>query len=75
MKKPMATITRAYLVTLKATIWAVKVLPMLAPMITPTDRARVMNPAEMNPVTSTVVNEEELSTAVTKAPVRVPGSW
>jgi len=42
MKKPDATITSAYWVTLKATIWSVKVLPILAPMITPTDWTSVL---------------------------------
>ena len=51
----------AYWVMLKATIWAVKVLPTFAPIMTPTDWARLMNPAEMNPTTRTVVTDDELS--------------
>ena len=68
----MATRINAYWVILKATIWAVKVLPILAPIMTPTDWVSVIKPAEMNPTTSTVVTDEELSTAVTKAPVNAP---
>ena len=41
-------------------------------MMTPTDWVSVIKPAEMNPTTSTVVTDEELSTAVTKAPVNAP---
>ena len=48
------------------------VLPMLAPMITPTDCASVSTPAVTKPTTSTVVTDDELSTAVTKAPVSAP---
>ena len=65
MGRPMA-------VTLKATIWAVKVVPTLAPMMTPMDWARDMSPAVMKPTTSTVVTDEELRTTVTSAPVAAP---
>ena len=62
----------AYLVTLKATICAVKVLPTLAPKMTAIDWENVMTPAVMNPTTRTVVTDEEFSTAVTTAPVIAP---
>ena len=58
--------------TLKATIWAVIVVPMFAPMITDTDCDMDMRPADMKPTTSTVVTEEDWMTAVTKAPVTAP---
>ncbi len=41
-------------------------------MITPTDCASVITPAVTKPTTSTVVTDEELSTAVTNAPVIAP---
>ena len=72
MAKPTAISSKAALVILKATIWAVMVVPMLAPMMTPTDWARDMSPAEMKPTTSTVVTEEDWITAVTRAPVNTP---
>ena len=72
MAKPTAIKSRAALVILKATIWAVIVVPMLAPMMTPMDCARDMSPAEMKPTTSTVVTEEDWITAVTSAPVPRP---
>ena len=72
MRKPTAIIISAYWVTLKATICAVMVVPIFAPMMTPTDWVSVIKPAEIKPTTSTVVTDEELSTAVTKAPVSAP---
>ena len=53
-------------------IWAVTVVPMLAPMMTPTDCVRLIRPAVMKPTTSTVVTDEDWITAVTKAPVIAP---
>jgi len=47
------------LVTLKATICAVIVVPMLAPMMIPTDCESDINPAVIKPTTSTVVTEED----------------
>ena len=57
--KPTAIIASAALVTLKATIWAVIVVPMFAPMITEIDCDMDMRPAEMNPTTSTVVTDDD----------------
>jgi len=51
-------------------IWVVTVVPILAPMMIPTDWAMVMRLAVTNPTTSTVVTVEELTMAVTRAPVR-----
>ena len=59
MPKPTATSSSAYFVTLNATIWAVIVVPMFAPMMTPTDWPRFMIPAEMKPTTSTVVTDDD----------------
>ena len=72
VRKPRAIISKAYLVTLKATIWAVMVVPMLAPMMTPIDWDSDIRPAVMKPTTSTVVTDEDWITAVTKAPVTTP---
>ena len=60
--------TSAYFVTSKAMIWAVTVVPILAPMMMPMAWTKVMRPAVMKPTTSTVVTEEDWMTAVTKAP-------
>ena len=68
MTKPAATIASAYLVTLKAMIWAVMVVPMLAPRIIPIDWESVSSPEVMKPTTSTVVTEDDWITAVTPAP-------
>ncbi len=72
MLKPKPIISSAALVTLKATICAVIVVPMFAPMITPTDWDSDIRPAEMKPTTSTVVTDDDWITAVTKAPVIAP---
>ena len=72
MKNPVPTMSRAALVTLNATIWAVTVVPMLAPMMMPMDWDIDSSPAVMNPTTRTVVTEDDWITAVTKAPVRAP---
>jgi len=69
---PIATSPSAYLVTLKAMIWAVMVVPTFAPMMMPMDWDSDIRPAVMNPTTSTVVTEEDWITAVTKAPVMAP---
>jgi hypothetical protein len=50
---------------LKAMIWAVMVVPMSAPRMTPADWVSVMRPA-------TVVTEEDWITDVTSAPVITP---
>ena len=70
--KPAATSPSAAFVTLKATIWAVMVVPMLAPMITPTACVSVISPAEINPITSTVVTEDDWMIEVTIVPARTP---
>ena len=72
MKKPAATSTNEYLVTLKAMIWAVMVVPISAPMMMPIDCDSDSSPAEMNPTTRTVVTEEDWMVAVITAPVRTP---
>lgn len=48
--------------------WAVTVVPMLAPMITPTACFRFMMPAFTKPTTMTVVAEELWMMPVTRAP-------
>ena len=40
-------------------IWAVMVVPILAPMITPIDCDSDISPALMNPTTSTVVTDDD----------------
>jgi hypothetical protein len=60
------------LVTLKATIWAVTVVPMFAPRMTPTPWERDMRPELMKLTTSTVVTEDDWITVVTRAPVSSP---
>ena len=57
--KPMAIMASAYLVTLKAIIWAVMVVPMLAPIITPIDCCSDMRQAEIKPTSSTVVTDND----------------
>ena len=56
----------------KATIWAVTVVPMFAPMMTPIDWVKVMSPALTNPTTITVVTDEDWMTAVMSAPDNAP---
>ena len=58
--------------TLKAMIWAVIVVPMLAPMMTPIDCESDIRPALMKPTTSTVVTDDDWITAVINAPVNAP---
>ncbi len=58
--------------TLKATIWAVMVVPMSAPRITPMAWDRDMSPAVTKPTSMTVVTDEDWMMAVTKAPVIRP---
>ncbi len=72
MKNPIATGPREYAARLKASNWAVRVLPMLAPMITPTDWASVIMPPPIKPTTNKVVTVDELRMPVTKAPVSAP---
>ena len=53
-------------------IHAVKVVPMLAPMIMDIAWARVRSPALTNDTVITVVAVEDCTAAVTKAPVSMP---
>ena len=53
---------------MKAISWAVMVVPILAPRITPIAWARVMNPELTKPITITVVADELWMMAVTPAP-------
>ena len=57
--KPAATSASAYSVTSSAMIWAVTVVPMLAPMITPAAWVSVISPEVTNPTTRTVVTDED----------------
>ena len=72
MTKPAVTSTRAYFFTGKATIWAVMVVPMSAPKMTPMAWDRDIMPAVTNPTSITVVTDEDWITAVMLAPVRSP---
>ena len=72
MPKPTVTSSSAYLVTLKATIWAVIVVPMSAPRMTPMACDSDISPAVTNPTSMTVVTDEDWMTAVTNAPVISP---
>ena len=54
---PTARSNSAYLVTLKATIWAVMVVPILDPMTTPMVWESDMSPADTKPTSMTVVTE------------------
>ena len=72
MRNPTATGSSANLVTLNATIWAVIVVPILAPRITPMAWDRDMRPAVTKPTSMTVVTDEDWITEVTKAPVSIP---
>ena len=56
---PKATKTNAYLVTLNAMIWAVMVVPMFAPMITPVAWDNVTKPDEMKLIRRTVVMDDD----------------
>mgnify|MGYP006969360566 CR=1 FL=1 len=59
VKKPAATSSMAYSVTLNAMICAVTVVPMFAPMITPMDCCIVSSPAETKPTSKTVVTLDD----------------
>ena len=71
-KKPAARIGRAILLTLKASIWAVIVVPIFAPRMTATLCDVDIRPAEINPTSSTVVIDDDWMIAVTAAPVNAP---
>ncbi len=60
------------MVTLNAMIWAVIVVPMFAPMITPIDWESDIRPELMKPTTKTVVTLDDCMTAVIPAPVTIP---
>ena len=70
MRKPTAIISRPYLWTSKAMIWAVTVVPTLAPMITPMAWLRLNRPVETKATTRTVVADEDWITAVVMVPAR-----
>jgi len=70
--KPTAIMSKAYFVTLNATICAVMVVPILAPIITPIACSRFIRPAVTKPTTITVVTDDDCTTAVTPAPVSTP---
>ena len=53
-------------------IQAVTVVPMLAPMITPMDWARVRSPALTKLTTITVVADDDWMSAVMSTPVKTP---
>ena len=67
---PTITNNGAISSNLKATSWAVIVVPTFAPMITPAACARFIRPALTNPTTITVVALELCITIVTKAPTK-----
>jgi hypothetical protein len=71
---PTATTTGAISVSLKATIWAVTVVPILAPIITPTACIRFISPAFTKPTTITVVALLLWIMAVITAPNTRPNS-
>ena len=52
----------------RARIWAVMVVPMLAPMMMPMARSSLRMPELTSPTTMTVVAEEDWMTAVISAP-------
>ena len=72
VRNPAAIIASEYSVMLNAMIWAVTVVPMFAPMMTPIDWVKVMSPALTNPTTMTVVTDEDWMTAVISAPDNAP---
>ena len=65
---PIAITKGAYFEISKAIIWAVIVVPTLAPMIIPTDCAKVINPAFTKPIVIIVVAELDWIIIVTKIP-------
>jgi len=72
MMKPAATKNQAYSSILAATIQAVMVVPILAPMMTPIAWLSVIRPALTNPTTMTVVADELWMIMVTRAPTMTP---
>ena len=72
MKNPTARTGRAISLTLKARIWAVIVVPILAPRMTATLCEVDIRPAEIKPTSSTVVMDEDWMIAVIVAPVATP---
>ena len=65
---PAATSRRARSWILKARICTVRVVPISAPRMTPSDCRKVMRPADTKPMTISVVAEEDCSSAVASAP-------
>ncbi len=66
--KPAPTRRRAASWTLKARSCTVKVVPMSAPRMTPSDCRKVRRPADTKPMSIRVVAEEDWISAVTSAP-------
>jgi hypothetical protein len=56
---PVAMAGKASFVSLKAMSWAVTVVPTLAPKIMPTACCSVIRPAVTNPMSITVVADED----------------
>lgn len=71
-KKPMIIRNGAKLVNLKATSWAVMVVPTLLPKIMPTLCLNDNTPALTRLIVITEVAELDWITAVTKAPINTP---
>lgn len=57
---------------MKATSWAVRVVPTFAPIIKPREPRKDMAPAFTNPTTMMVVAVLDWTMAVTAAPARAP---
>ncbi len=66
--KPTPTSSSENSWILKARSCTVKVVPMSAPRITPSDWRNVMSPAETKPISISVVADEDWMSAVTSAP-------
>ncbi len=70
--KPTAIMGKANFVTLNAMSWPVMVVPMLAPITTPTACWRFIRALFTNPTVITVVALELCTSAVTRAPAATP---
>jgi len=71
-RKPPTTKRGAKAVSLKATSWAVIVVPMLAPMTRPIDPRKEIAPALTSPTAMTVVAVLDWVIAETPAPATAP---
>ena len=72
MTNPPKAKSGADFVIFKATNCPVTVVPILAPIIIPTDWRRLISPAFTKPTVITVVAEEDWIKAVTKIPTKSP---